>query len=79
MIDHDGNVFTPLTDMTITGVYKVTKDDGTEAESDEISIVVPDVMKMKARTKSRPSFRNWQNGMVQAVILRYRDITHRRG
>ena len=41
VIDHDGNVFTPLTDMTITGVYKVTKDDGTEAESDEISIVVP--------------------------------------
>ena len=36
VIDRDGNIYKPLTGKTIAkGVYKVTKADGTHAESDE--------------------------------------------
>ena len=40
VIDRDGNIYKPLTGKTIKGVYKVTKADGTHAESDEFTLEV---------------------------------------
>ena len=40
IIDREGNIYKPLTGRTISGVYKVTKDDGTHAESAEFTVEV---------------------------------------
>lgn len=41
VVDRDGTIYSPLTDMTIKGIYKVTKDDESAEGSTEHTVTIP--------------------------------------